>query len=47
MVLYFSDPYIDGPQLEDITGEDFIEATILAEKFRSCRLSDETIYVGF
>ena len=47
MILYFSNPYMNGPQLEDITGENFIEATNIAEKFRSWGLADEAIYVGF
>jgi hypothetical protein len=38
---------MDGPQLEDISGEDFIEATSIAEKFRSWGLADEVLYVGF
>lgn len=47
MILYFSNPYMDGPQLENITGENFIEAMNLAEKLQSWGLTDEAIYVGF
>ena len=47
MIFYFSNPYMDGPQLEDITGEDFVEATDIAERLRSWGLADEVIYVGF
>lgn len=47
MIFYFSNPYMCGPQLENITGEDFVQAMDIAEKLRSWGLDDEVIYVGF
>jgi len=30
MIFYYSNPYMDGPRFEDISGEDYIEAELLA-----------------
>jgi len=46
MLFYYSNPYMDGPQLEDITGEDYMEALDVSLSMFSGP-DAELIYVGF
>jgi len=47
MIFYYSNPYMDGPHYEDISGEDYMESIRVALSFSSWGLDDEVIYVGF
>ncbi len=47
MIFYSSNPYMDGPQIEDITGEDFDCAVYSASAWRNLGVDDYVIYVGF
>jgi len=46
MIFYYSNPYIDGECLEDITGEDYTEALAVSVSMFSGP-DAEVIYVGF